>query len=92
MELLAPIGAHVLAPLRAVLEQIDRDWEATGSGPRVQLFHGSRTAWNPYDDHYLTRLASKPWFAYTPVVSEDPTYPGTRGLVGYRGCQRRRLV
>jgi NAD(P)H-flavin reductase len=69
-----------------------RDWEATGSGPRVQLFHGSRTAWNLYDDHYLTRLASKPWFAYTPVVSEDPTYPGTRGLVGYRGCQRRRLV
>ena len=56
--------------------------EATGYGPRVHLFHGSRMAWHLYDDHYLTRLASKPWFAYTPVVSEDPTYPGTRGLVG----------
>ena len=39
-------------------------------------------AWNLYDDHYLTQLASKPWFAYTPVVSEDPTYSGIRGLVG----------
>jgi len=81
-DLLMVAGGTGLAPLRAVLEQIGRGWEATGSGPRVQLFHGSRTAWNLYDDHYLTRLASKPWFAYTPVVSEDPTYPGARGLVG----------
>jgi hypothetical protein len=73
-------GGTGLAPLRAVLEQIGRDWAATGSGPRVQLFHGSRTAWNLYDDHYLTRLASKPWFTYTPVVSEDPTYPAPGGL------------
>src|SRR5215203_1337388 len=82
VDLLMVAAGTGLAPLRAVLEQIDRGWEATGSGPRVQLFHGSRTAWNLYDDHYLTRLASKPWFAYTPVVSEDPTYPGARGLVG----------
>jgi NAD(P)H-flavin reductase len=75
-------GGTGLAPLRAVLEQLDRGWQDTGSGPRVHLFHGSRMAWNLYDDHYLTRLASKPWFAYTPVVSEDPTYPGIRGLVG----------
>jgi NAD(P)H-flavin reductase len=38
--------------------------------------------WNLYDDKYLARLATKPWFAYTPVVSEDPTYQCTRGLVG----------
>ena len=81
-DLLMVAGGTGLAPLRAVLEQIDRGWEDTGSGPRVHLFHGSRMAWNLYDDHYLTRLASKPWFAYTPVVSEDPTYQGTRGLVG----------
>ena len=81
-DLLMVAGGTGLAPLHAVLEQIDRGWEDTGAAPRVHLFHGSRMAWNLYDDHYLTRLASKPWFAYTPVVSEDPTYPGTRGLVG----------
>jgi NAD(P)H-flavin reductase/hemoglobin-like flavoprotein len=75
-------GGTGLAPLRAVLEQIDRGWESTGSAPRVQLFHGSRMPWNLYDHEHLTRLARKPWFAYTPVVSDDPTYYGARGLVG----------
>jgi NAD(P)H-flavin reductase/hemoglobin-like flavoprotein len=81
-DLLMVAGSTGLAPLRAVLDQIDRDSEGTGSAPRVHLFHGSRMAWNLYDHDYLTRLASKPWFAYTPVVSEDLTYPGTQGLVG----------
>jgi NAD(P)H-flavin reductase len=81
-DLLMVAGGTGLAPLRAVLEQIDRGWEATGSGPQVQLFHGARMPWNLYDHEYLARLASKPWFAYTPVVSEDPTYSGIRGLVG----------
>ena len=53
-----------------------------GSGPRVHLFHGSRMPWNLYDHEYLTGLARKPWFDYTPVVSEDPTYHGAKGLVG----------
>jgi len=75
-------GGTGLAPLRAVLEQLDRGWEATGSAPRVHLFHGSRMPWNLYDNEHLTRLARKPWFAFTPVVSDDPTYPGARGLVG----------
>jgi NAD(P)H-flavin reductase len=39
-------------------------------------------AWNLYDHKHLAGLATKPWFAYTPVVSEDPTYQGVRGLVG----------
>jgi NAD(P)H-flavin reductase len=38
--------------------------------------------WNLYDNRYLTELARKPWFDYTPVVSEDRSYPGARGLVG----------
>ena len=38
--------------------------------------------WNLYDHQYLTQLARKPWFDYTPVVSEDRSYPGARGLVG----------
>jgi NAD(P)H-flavin reductase/hemoglobin-like flavoprotein len=81
-DLLMVAGGTGLAPLRAVLEEIDRGWEATGSAPRVHLYHGARMPWNLYDHEYLARLATRPWFAYTPVVSEDPTYPGTRGLVG----------
>jgi NAD(P)H-flavin reductase/hemoglobin-like flavoprotein len=81
-DLLMVAGGTGLAPLRAVLEQIDRGWEATGSAPRVHLFHGSRMPWNLYDHEHLTRLARKPWFAYTAVVSDDPTYHGARGLVG----------
>jgi NAD(P)H-flavin reductase/hemoglobin-like flavoprotein len=81
-DLVMVAGGTGLAPLRAVLEQIDRGWEATGSAPRVHLFHGSRMPWNLYDNEHLTRLARKPWFLYTPVVSDDPTYPGARGLVG----------
>jgi NAD(P)H-flavin reductase/hemoglobin-like flavoprotein len=81
-DLLMVAGGTGLAPLRAVLEQIDRGWESTGVAPRVHLFHGSRMPWNLYDNNYLTALARKPWFDYTPVVSEDQTYPGARGLVG----------
>jgi NAD(P)H-flavin reductase/hemoglobin-like flavoprotein len=81
-DLLMVAGGTGLAPLRAVLEQIDRGWEATGSAPQVHLFHGVRMPWNLYDHKYLAGLATKPWFAYTPVVSEDPTYRGVRGLVG----------
>jgi NAD(P)H-flavin reductase/hemoglobin-like flavoprotein len=81
-DLLMVAGGTGLAPLRAVVEQIDRGWQITGSGPRVHLFHGSRMPWNLYDHEYLTGLARKPWFDYTPVVSEDPTYYGAKGLVG----------
>jgi len=81
-DLLMVAGGTGLAPLRAVLEQIDRGWEATGAAPRVHLYHGARMPWNLYDHEYLARLATKPWLAYTPVVSEDPTYQGIRGFVG----------
>jgi len=81
-DLLMIAGGTGLAPLRAVLEQIDLKWESTRSAPRVHLFHGSRMPWNLYDNKHLTELARKPWFDYTPVVSEDRSYPGARGLVG----------
>jgi NAD(P)H-flavin reductase/hemoglobin-like flavoprotein len=80
--LLMVAGGTGLAPLRAVLEQIDRRYESTGSAPQVHLFHGSRMPWNLYDHEHLSWLARKHWFTYTPVVSEDPTYHGARGLVG----------
>jgi NAD(P)H-flavin reductase/hemoglobin-like flavoprotein len=81
-DLLMVAGGTGLAPLRAVVEQIDRSWRSTGHGPRVHLFHGSRMPWNLYEHEHLTGLARKPWFDYTPVVSDDPTYYGAKGLVG----------
>jgi NAD(P)H-flavin reductase/hemoglobin-like flavoprotein len=81
-DLLLVAGGTGLAPLRAVLEEIERGWRSTGYGPRVHLFHGSRMPWNLYDHEHLTGLARKPWFDYTPVVSDDPTYHGAKGLVG----------
>jgi NAD(P)H-flavin reductase len=76
-------GGTGLAPLRAVLEQIDAEWRRQGSGPQVQLFHGARTAWSLYDrDRLQAMAAERPWFSYTEVVSDDPSYPGARGYVG----------
>jgi NAD(P)H-flavin reductase len=81
-DLLMVAGGTGLAPLRAVVEQIDRTWQTTGAVPRVHLFHGARMPWNLYDHVYLSRLTERPWFDYTPVVSDDPSYPSERGLVG----------
>lgn len=75
-------GGTGLAPLRAILEQIDRGWEASGQAPHVQLFHGIRVQWSLYEHQRLTALAQRPWFDYTPVVSDDTSYSGTHGLVG----------
>jgi NAD(P)H-flavin reductase len=76
-------GGTGLAPLRAVVEQVDRVWQADGAGPRVHLFHGVRVPWNLYDRERLTALAQdRPWFDYTEVVSDDHSFPGPRGLVG----------
>ena len=75
-------GGTGLAPLRAVVEQLDRRWAERGRAPRVHLFHGARVPWNLYEHRLLSELAARPWFDYTPVVSEDASYPGRRGLVG----------
>jgi NAD(P)H-flavin reductase/hemoglobin-like flavoprotein len=81
--LLMVAGGTGLAPLRAVLEQIDREWETTGFAPRVHLLHGVRLPWHLYDRPLLRALASeRPWFDYTEVISQDPSYPGIRGNVG----------
>ncbi|SFR69308.1 NAD(P)H-flavin reductase [Agromyces sp. CF514] len=75
-------GGTGLAPLRAHLERIDLQWQATGSAPRVHLFHGARVPWNLYEHRLMQSLSGRPWFDYTPVVSDDPSYPGRKGLVG----------
>lgn len=82
-DLLMVAGATGLAPLTAVLEQVDREWQSQGVSRNIHLFHGVRAPWDLYDRERLKQLAdSRPWFRYTEVVSEDPTYPGVRGLVG----------
>ncbi len=75
-------GGTGLAPLRAVLEQIDREWHSFGQAPEVHLFHGARTTWDLYEHEQLTRLTRRPWFSYTEVISDDPSYPGACGPVG----------
>jgi NAD(P)H-flavin reductase len=82
-DLVMVAGGTGLAPLSAVVEQVDRTWQTRGDGPHVHLFHGVTVPWNLYDRARLSDLAaSRPWFDYTEVVSADPSYPGTRGLVG----------
>ncbi|TWD81222.1 NAD(P)H-flavin reductase [Kribbella amoyensis] len=82
-DLLMVAGGTGLAPLLAVLEQIDNEWRRTQTAPRVHLLHGVRMAWHLYDRPRLRELAqTRPWFDYTEVVSDDPSYPGKRGKVG----------
>ena len=82
-DLLMVAGGTGLAPLSALLEQLDRRRQEDGTAPRVHLFHGAGVPWNLYERDRLTQLAaSRPWFEYTEVVSDDPSYPGVRGLVG----------
>ncbi|HSE09978.1 MAG TPA: globin domain-containing protein [Nocardioidaceae bacterium] len=82
-DLLMVAGGTGLAPLRAVIEQIDQEWQRSGSAPRVHLLHGVRMPWHLYDRPLLRSLAQeRPWFEYTEVVSDDRSYPGTRGKVG----------
>ncbi|HEX8781234.1 MAG TPA: globin domain-containing protein, partial [Nocardioides sp.] len=81
-DLIMVAGGTGLAPLRSHLERIDQEWQATGRAPRVHLFHGARLPWSLYENRLLQNLAGRPWFTYTPVVSDDPSYPGRKGLVG----------
>jgi NAD(P)H-flavin reductase/hemoglobin-like flavoprotein len=82
-DLMMVAGGTGLAPFRAVVEQIDRRWEADGVAPKVHLFHGVGVPWNLYGRETFNRLAAaRPWFEYSEVVSDDPSYPGARGLVG----------
>ena len=82
-DLLMVAGGTGLAPLRAVLEQIDREWQQYAAAPRVHLLHGVRMPWHLHDRAMLRELANtRPWFDYTEVVSDDRSFPGTRGKVG----------
>lgn len=74
-------GGTGLAPFRAMLEHLDRSTPPS-QVPRVHLYHGARMPWNLYEHRQLMNLTQRPWFSYTPVVSDDTSYPGQRGQVG----------
>ncbi|MBM7502802.1 globin domain-containing protein [Agromyces aurantiacus] len=81
-DLVMVAGGTGLAPLRAHLERLDQVWRSTGRAPRVDLFHGARVPSSLYEHRLLQDLSGRPWFTYTPVISDDPTYPGAKGYVG----------
>lgn len=81
-DLLLVAGNTGVAPFLALLDVIVRRREEGGPHRRVHLVHGVRFPWNLYAGRRLGELAREEWFEYTPVVSDDPTYPGRRGLVG----------
>lgn len=81
-DLLMVAGGTGVAPFLALLEEIERAWHAGQTSRRVHLVHGARFSWSLYAGSRLRHFAQYPWFTTTETVSDDPTYPGPRGLVG----------
>lgn len=81
-DLLLVAGNTGVAPFLALLDDIERRRRHGGPRRNVHVVHGVRFPWNLYAGERLGALAREDWFTYTPVVSDDPTYPGRRGLVG----------
>jgi NAD(P)H-flavin reductase/hemoglobin-like flavoprotein len=75
------IGANTgIAPLRAVVEELAA---TPGHGRGVTLFYGARIASDLYDLPRLQALAAhNPWLNVVPVVSDEMSWQGTKGLVG----------
>ena len=71
-------GSTGLAPLKAVAERISM----LADPPRVHLFFGARTADGLYDLADLEKMAAGcPWLTVIPAVSDEPGFPGERGLL-----------
>ena len=87
-DLLLVAGNTGLAPFLALLDDIVEQRRRGWPLRQVHLVHGVRFPWNLYAEHRLAALAREGWFRYTPVVSDDPTYPGRRGLVGDVAAER----
>ena len=77
-DVLLVAGSTGLAPLKAIAEQIS--WQP--DPPRVQLLFGARTADGLYDLAELEKMAAGcPWLTVVPAVSDDPGFPGERGML-----------
>ncbi len=81
-DLLMVAGGTGIAPFLALLDEIERAWQEGRTSRRVHLVHGARYAWSLYAGARLRHFAQYPWFSAIESVSDDPTYPGPRGLVG----------
>lgn len=81
-DLLMVAGGTGIAPFLALLDEIEQGWQRGQTNRRVHLVHGARYPWNLYARSRLDKLALNPWFTHTQAASDDPTYPGTRGLAG----------
>ena len=81
-DLLMVAGGTGIAPFLALLDEVEQGWQNGQTNRRVHLVHGARYPWNLYAGSRLDQLAAYPGFSHTQVASDDPTYPGRRGLVG----------
>ena len=81
-DLLMVAGGTGIAPFLALLDEIEQGWQTGQTSRRVHVVHGARYPWNLYAGSRLDQLAPYPWFTHTQAVSDDPTFPGTRGKVG----------
>jgi NAD(P)H-flavin reductase len=81
-DLLLVAGNTGLAPFLALLDDVVEHRRQGWPLRQVHVVHGVRFSWNLYAAQRLSALATEGWFRYTPVVSDDPTFPGRRGLVG----------
>jgi len=81
-DLLLVAGGTGLAPLLAVLDQVAGRHASRGNGPKVTLYHGVRHPWGFYARPELERFADSSWLTVRYAVSDDPSFPGPRGLVG----------
>jgi NAD(P)H-flavin reductase len=77
-DVLLVAGSTGLAPLKAIAEQIS----GLPDPPRVHLLFGARTADGLYDLTDLEKMTARHlWLTVIPVVSDEPGYPGERGML-----------
>jgi NAD(P)H-flavin reductase len=81
-DLLLVAGGTGLAPLLAVIDQVAARHAARGNGPHVALYQGVRHPWGFYAKPELEKYAAAPWLDVEYGVSDDPSHPGRRGLIG----------
>jgi len=77
-DVLCIAGGTGLAPVKAMIDGMAR-WNTART---VTLFFGARRTYELYDMGALHRLAAvNRWLTVVPVVSDDPSFNGERGLL-----------
>jgi NAD(P)H-flavin reductase/hemoglobin-like flavoprotein len=77
-DILCIAGGTGLAPIKAMVDDMSK-WN---TARKVHVFFGVRRPGDLYDIGALHRLAAmNPWLTVTPAVSDEPTFPGERGML-----------